>query len=52
VVITETAMRFFQLRRRLNDVDEFINNIVLDNESDKVIAEARPALTREIQLLL
>lgn len=50
--INETAMRFFQLRRRLNDVDEFINNIVLDNENDDVIADARRALNREIQLLL
>jgi len=49
--INETAMRFFQLRRRLNDVDEFVNNIVLDNESDEVIAEARQALTRECGLL-
>ena len=50
--INETAMRFFQLRRRLNDVDEFINNIVLDNESDEVIEEARRLLMREIQLLI
>lgn len=50
--INEVAMRFFQLRRRLNDVDEFINNIVLDNESDDVIAEARRLLLREIQLLI
>jgi len=28
--INETVMRFFQLRRRLNDVDEFVSNIVLD----------------------
>jgi len=44
-------MRFFQLRRRLNDVDEFVNNIVLDNESDDVIEEARQALIRECGLL-
>ena len=50
--INEAAMRFFQLRRRLNDVDEFINNIVFDNESDEVIGEAKQALIREIQLLL
>jgi len=49
--ISETAMRFFQLRRRLNDVDEFVNNIVLDNESDDVIEEARQALIRECGLL-
>jgi len=49
--INETTMRFFQLRRRLNDVDEYINNIVLDNESDEVIAEARQVLIRECGLL-
>jgi len=49
--INETVMRFFQLRRRLNDVDEFINNIVLDNESDEVKEEARQALIRECGLL-
>jgi len=49
--INETAMRFFQLRRRLNDVDEFINNIVLDHESDEVKTEAREALVRECGLL-
>jgi len=49
--INETAMRFFQLRRRLNDVDEFINNIVLDNESDDVVEEARQLLIRECGLL-
>jgi len=49
--INETVMRFFQIRRRLNDVDEFVNNIVLDNESDEVIAEARQALIRECGLL-
>ena len=49
--INETVMRFFQLRRRLNDIDEFINNIVLDNESDDVIEEARQALVRECGLL-
>jgi hypothetical protein len=35
----------------LNDVDEFVNNITLDNESDDVIAEARQALIRECGLL-
>jgi len=49
--INETAMRFFQLRRRLNDVDEFINNIVHDNVSDDVKAEAWQALVRECGLL-
>ena len=49
--INETAMRFFQLRRRLNDVDEFVNNIVLDNESDEVKEKARQALIRECGLL-
>ena len=49
--INETAMRFFQLRRRLNDIDEFVNNIVLDNESYEVIAEAKQALVRECGLL-
>jgi len=49
--INETVMRFFQLRRRLNDVDEFVNNIVHDNESDEVIEEARQALVRECALL-
>jgi len=49
--INETAMRFFQLRRRLNDVDEFVNNIVFDNESDDVIEEARQMLIRECGLL-
>ena len=49
--ISETAMRFFQLRRRLNDVDEFINNIVLDNEKDDVIEEAKRILIRECRLL-
>jgi hypothetical protein len=49
--LSETAMRFFQLRRRLNDVDEFVNNIVLDNESDEVIDEARQLLVRECRLL-
>ena len=49
--LNETAMRFFQLRRRLEDIDAFINNIVLDNESDEVIAEAKDALVRECGLL-
>jgi len=49
--INETAMRFFQLRRRLDDVNEFINNIVLDNADDAVKAEAREALVRECGLL-
>ena len=49
--INETVMRFFRFRRRLNDVDEFISNIVLDNESDEVKEEARQALIRECGLL-
>jgi thiamine kinase-like enzyme len=49
--INETAMRFFQLRRRLSDVDEFVNNIVFDNESDEVKEEARRSLIRECGLL-
>ena len=49
--LNETAMRFFQLRRRLCDVDEFINNIVLDNASDEVKEEARVILIRECGLL-
>jgi len=49
--INETAMRFFQLRRRLDDVNEFINSITLDNACDEVKAEAREALVRECGLL-
>ena len=49
--IDESAMRFFQLRRRLNDIDEFVSNIVLDNGSDEVVAEARQLLARECGLL-
>jgi hypothetical protein len=44
-------MRFFQLRRRLEDIDAFIKHIVLDNESDEVITEAKQALVRECGLL-
>ena len=50
--LNETVMHFFRLRRRLNDVDEFVNNIVLDNESDEVIAEAKRLLILECELLL
>jgi hypothetical protein len=50
-VINETAMRFFQLRRRLEDVDTFIDNIVLDNASDEVQSDAKLALVRECGLL-
>jgi Ser/Thr protein kinase RdoA (MazF antagonist) len=49
--LNETVMRFFQLRRRLTDIDEFINNITLDNASDDVIEEAKHALIRECGLL-
>jgi len=49
--INETAMRFFQLRRRLWDIDEFVSNITLDNESIEVQEEARQALIRECGLL-
>ena len=47
----ETAMRFFQLRRRLWDIDEFVNNITLDNESIEVQEEAKQALIRGCRLL-
>jgi len=50
--LNETAMHFFRLRRRLNDVDEFVSNIVLDNESDEVIAEAKRLLVQECELLV
>jgi aminoglycoside phosphotransferase (APT) family kinase protein len=49
--ISETAMRFFQLRRRLEDIDAFIDNITLDNGSTEVVAEARDAIVRECGLL-
>ena len=49
--IDETTMRFFQLRRRLEDVNAFIDNITLDNESDEVKTEAKQALVRECGLL-
>lgn len=49
--INETAMRFFQLRRRLWDIDEFVSNITLDNESVEVQEEAKQALIRECGLL-
>jgi hypothetical protein len=44
-------MRFFQLCRRLEDVDTFIDNIVLDNASDEVQSDAKLALVRECGLL-
>jgi Ser/Thr protein kinase RdoA (MazF antagonist) len=50
--LNETAMHFFRLRRRLNDIDEFVSNIVLDNESDEVIAEAKRLLVQECELLI
>jgi Ser/Thr protein kinase RdoA (MazF antagonist) len=49
--INETLMRFFQLRRRLWDIDEFVSNITLDNESVEVQEEAKQALIRECALL-
>ena len=49
--ISETTMRFFQLRRRLWDIDAFIDNITLDNESAEVQEEARQAIVRECGLL-
>jgi len=49
--INENAMRFFQLRRRLDDINEFVNHIVFDNAGDAVIAESRRALIRECGLL-
>ena len=49
--INETVMRFFQLRRRLWDIDEFVSNITLDNEIIEVQEEAKQALIRECGLL-
>jgi thiamine kinase-like enzyme len=49
--LNETAMRFFQLRRRLWDIDEFVDNITLDKESAPVQEEASRLLIRECGLL-
>ena len=49
--INETAMRFFQLRRRLDDINEFIASLIYDKTSDKVQADARRHIITECSLL-
>ena len=49
--VNETAMRFFRLRRRLEDIDDFLNRLFYDNLSGREREDALQSLIRECELL-
>ena len=49
--INETAMRFFLLRRRLDDINEFIESLTYDNTGEGAKADARRHIAIECSLL-
>ena len=49
--VNETAMRFFRLRRRLEDIDDFLNRLFYDKLEREERNDALQSLIRECELL-